>query len=656
MKATVSAYVSGPASLRLEVDGESVATPDVTGSGILEIAATLPAVAPGPHELTAIMEGGGYTSRASATFSMGTSLPDLVPGLASARPVSGASWKLDVAVSNVGRSDAPASQLVVRDASSVLGSVEVPALTVGGSVVVSLDWNVQGRSGSRELEAVADAAGAVREFREDNNRSLSLLEVPSLVISPVAAPSYEANVEADLGASITNLMADASYTGLTVSPSITRPDATLVPLVPVPVPPIGPGATVTVGVPWLVGRSGPGTYVLQGRLLDASARALGSAAVAFEVLPTLAFAGTVTASPNPGAAGQAMTLSGHIENRGNVAASGTARFELVAPDRTIAAAATKQADVPLEGASDLTASIDPLDVQPGDYEVLLGMELQDRLYPVARSPLIVTGTRVEATLQPDRTPRVLVYLGGLPHDAPGVARRMAFVQGSLAGTGAILKATSSLVEFAKLFRSGLWNTYVFMTDAPVLVPLLGDELREAVYRGDGLVYVPWKSAGTAREIEPALGVQVDGQIPGQQHALEVLDGPLGPAQTLAVRSPATRLKLTAATLVGKIAAVPVLAVNSFGEGRDVTMAFDPAVPPQDPARAALQQLFARAVLYAVPLQTRGAAAGAVVPLAVELDNPGPTAQPFEVTVDLSSGLRIAALEDGPAFRTRRPGS
>jgi hypothetical protein len=108
------------------------------------------------------------------------------------------------------------------------------------------------------------------------------------------------------------------------------------------------------------------------------------------------------------------------------------------------------------------------------------------------------------------------------------------------------------------------------------------------------------------------------------------------------------LKLTGATLVGKIGSVPALTVNSFGQGRDVTMAFDPAVPPQGPARAALQELFARAVLYAVPLHTRLAAAGAVVPLVLELDNPGPTSQPIEVTLDLSSGLRIAAVEDGPA--------
>ncbi len=69
-------------------------------------------------------------------------------------------------------------------------------------------------------------------------------------------------------------------------------------------------------------------------------------------------------------------------------------------------------------------------------------------------------------------------------------RRTAFVQASLAGTGVVLKVTPNPLEFALLFRSGLWNTFVFVTDGPLLVPLLADELREAVFRGDGLVYCP----------------------------------------------------------------------------------------------------------------------------------------------------------------------
>jgi hypothetical protein len=275
------------------------------------------------------------------------------------------------------------------------------------------------------------------------------------------------------------------------------------------------------------------------------------------------------------------------------------------------------------------------------------MEVEGKGYPVASSPLSVGGAGVEARIEADPRPRVLVFLGGSGKDAEGRARRAAFVQASLSGTRAAVRITANPVEFATLFRSGLWNTFVFMTDAPIVVPILGDELREAVFRGEGLVYVPWKVAGAAREIEPALGLEVEGQIPGDTHSLSILDGPLGPAQTLTLQSAAARLKLAGATLGGTIGQDPVLAANSFGHGRDVTLGFDPAVRPEDPARAALEGLFARAVLYAAPRAARHTTAGTVVPLLVGLDNPGAGAQSVEVALALPAGIRVASIEDAP---------
>ena len=151
----------------------------------------------------------------------------------------------------------------------------------------------------------------------------------------------------------------------------------------------------------------------------------------------------------------------------------------------VVAQAETPGTVPLNGSTDVSASISPLDVPPGDYQLDLWMVLADQAHPVASTPLAVTGQTIEAALGKDLTPRVLVYVGGAPGDTAGRARRMAFVQASLAGSGAFVKTTSDPIEFARLFRSGTWNTHVVMTDVPLLLPLLADELREAVFRGDG---------------------------------------------------------------------------------------------------------------------------------------------------------------------------
>jgi hypothetical protein len=648
--ATVSAFVAAPATLRLEVDGEVVRTEPVGGLGVVELPVELAAVTPGRHELVAIIEGGGYRSEASASFSMGSSLPDLAPGLATARPVSGASWKIDVAVQNIGRSDASASLLVARDpvSGASLGAASVPPLAAGAAALVSLDWNVLGAAGAREIEVAADAGSSVVEFREDNNLSQATLEVPALVVEAVAAPSYAANVDADLYTAVTNLTADTAYAGLTVLASVLRPGGEAVALAPATVAAVGPGATAATSTPWPVGRSAPGAYVFDSRLLDSAGVAVGGSARAFEVVATHAFSGSVAASPSPALPGSALVLTGRIANEGNVAAAGSAEFEVVAHDQTIAARASTPAEVPVGAATDLSATIDPLDVQPGDYQVALELELEGRPHPVATTPLTVAGAGVEAEIAADLTPRALVYLGGQPLDPAGDARRAAFVGASLVGTGVVFRTTADPVEFARLFRSGLWNTHVVMTDAPFVGPLLGDELRETVFRGDGLGEVAWKPAGVRRELEPALGAAARGQMAGGVHELRILDGPLGPAATLTLHGSAVRFELAGATLAGTVATSPVLATNDFGRGRAVTMGFDPAVAPEDPARPPLQDLFARTVLHAAPREARPVAPGTVLPLAVRVENPGATASSVAVSLSLPPAVHLAGVEDAPA--------
>src|SRR5206468_12865061 len=127
---------------------------------------------------------------------------------------------------------------------------------------------------------------------------------------------------------------------------------------------------------------------------------------------------------------------------------------------------------------------------------------------------------LRATLGADLTPRVLVYL---PHQddlklvrSPELGAadqedvdRIAFVEASLGGADLISKLTSDRREFEREVRSGAWNTYVIMGKDPGLA----DELREAVFRGDGLVLVEWQGAST-KELEEALGARVQGSLSG----------------------------------------------------------------------------------------------------------------------------------------------
>src|SRR5262249_43135338 len=153
-------------------------------------------------------------------------------------------------------------------------------------------------------------------------------------------------------------------------------------------------------------------------------------------------------------------------------------------------------------------------------------------------------------------------------DREGVDR-VAFVRASLQGMDVVSKITSNRREFERDVRSGLWNTYMVMGKEPVL----SDELREAVFRGDGLVLVGWKGSSEA-ELDEALGARIHGHLSGKHHVLRMLDGPLGPAQTLSVRGEAAKLRVESATVAGTMGrGIPVLSVHPFGQGRTVAMAF-----------------------------------------------------------------------------------
>jgi hypothetical protein len=647
--ATVSAFLSGPATLRLDLDGQEVGSQEVSAAGIVEIPVTLQSVSPGSHQLEAVMEGAGYTSRRSTSFASGTSLPDLVAGVPSVRPGTGASWTVDVAVSNVGRSDAPGTSLDVRDpvSGTPIGTASVPALAAGAAATVSVPWDVLGGAGSRQVEAVADSAAVVVEYREDNNVSRVSVDVPVLLIQAISASSYPANADAILGATVLNLTPDVTYTGLSFVGSVTRPDGSTFALPAVPFAAIVPGASVSAAAVWPVGTSLPGTYTLLSTAVDGSSAVLAQATTPFAVLPTVAVAGSVAAAPNPAPAGGAVSLSGHIQNQGNVVAAGSAVFDVVAGDGTVVATRSTPAAVPLAGTADVSVQVDPLDVNPGEYGVELGLDVDGQTHPVASAPLTVSGAGVTATMDADATQRVLVFVGGLPLDPAGNARRLGFVNASLAGSGAIVRTTSDVQEFGRLMRSGPWNTYVVVNDVPILLPLLTDELREAVFRGDGLVFVQWK-AGSSPGIEPALGARINGAQSGTSHTLHVMPAPLGPAQTLVVPGLAAKLQLQGAALAGTMdPSVAVLTATGYGLGRAVTMAFDPAVDPSSPVRAALESLFARSVAYAAPSTARLPSAGRVLPLAVRVENAASTSQSVDVTLTLPAGVRVAAADDNP---------
>ncbi len=648
VQATVVLFVSSPATLELDVDDQSAATRELSQTGIVEIEVPITGPPPGRHSLVARAVGGGYTSERRTPFEYGTSLPDLVVSPALGRAVTPAGeWRLGVTVTNAGPTAAAATTVTLAEAGVTVGSATVPALAAGGSSELQVDWNVLGAAGSHEIRATVDPSDVVTEFSEDNNESIATVVVPSLAMGVSTASSYPANTDASFTLNVTNMTAGSSYSGLAGTVSITRPDTSVFALPVVGVPDVGPLGSVTAAALWAVGQSEPGVYGVSAELADSGGAVVARGLTSFQVTPTIALGGTVSATPNPVGVGEPLLLQGHLANSGNVAADGTATFELVAADQTIAASFGTPAAVPMGGGTDVSVDVPALDVTPADYSLRLGLDVAGTPYPAAASTLTVSGPPVQSALAGDFSPRILAYVGGQDVDPIGWARRTAFLAESLAGLR--LTTTGNPQEFGRFLRSGTWNTYVIMNSSGWPLPEFAHDLREAAHRGEGLVWAQW-SAGSTGRLTPALGAILRGSLPILARTIVLDDSPLGAAQSLQVTGPMSRLELAGATPVGAASGTQstvAVAINSFGSGQSVTFALDPAVAPSDPARPALLQLFAAAVAYVAPDSARQVRAGVVVPLSFSVSNPTGLTVDVELTAQLPAGVTVAAVDDSP---------
>ncbi len=646
VEVSVSAFLHAAARLRLELDGRVVETRELDGTGLLGVAITLDGLEPGSHELVAILEGGGSSSRARTTFVTGTSLADLEVERPRLRAVSGAAWSIDTAVFNRGRSASTPTTLVARDVDTgtLLGTAMLAALAEGESALAAVSWNVAGLAGSREIEVEVDPEHLVPQRRRENDRARARLAVPSLLIEAAAAPSYPANVAASLGALVTTLGSSPFGDGLVVTSGITTSGGGVVDLGPAPVAPLAPGASTFVDTPWSVGRTAPGFHVFSPTLRDAGGHVLSRASRGFDVEPTVSLTGSVFANPDPALRGAALELGGRIENRGNVALEGTARFDVVAADRTIVASTGAPFALPLEGVAQAAGRVDPLAASPGEYRLSLSIEALQASHPVAERTLVVRGEGLTGAIGSDLAARVLVWGGVAEHERH---KREALVAQGLGAAGVRHRFARSPVEFLRLLRSGEWNVHVLWADTPLVTPLWADELREAVFRGDGLVLLHWRE-DCRSGLEEALGARVTSRLGRGRHRLSLLDEPLGPAATLDVFGPAARLQATTARVAATFeGGDPAIATHAFGRGRAVLFSFDPATPERAPDGGALSGLLARATAHVAPVAEPPPAPGVVLPLVVELRNESSSPTDAEVRLLLPPEVRLAGADEAP---------
>jgi plastocyanin len=101
-------------------------------------------------------------------------LPDLaVVAIGAEHPVPGVLAMVNATVRNLGRAEAPASQVAAtyryQGQEHPLGEAALPALGPGARANATIPWLVAGKVGTFRVTALADALGTVEEADEGNN-------------------------------------------------------------------------------------------------------------------------------------------------------------------------------------------------------------------------------------------------------------------------------------------------------------------------------------------------------------------------------------------------------------------------------------------------------------------------------------------------------
>ncbi|WP_152622588.1 hypothetical protein [Archangium violaceum] len=142
------------------------------------------------------------------------------------------------------------------------------------------------------------------------------------------------------------------------------------------------------------------------------------------------------------------------------------------------------------------------ELAPGSYACVLKAELEGSTRPLAVAGFQVVESPIGlyANLSPNGMGRVLVLLDPAhpedgvadvdphgPASAPLLSVQKAFLTQLLTEAGYSFALTESAADFTTKLRSGGYSTYVLFTEAETLDQQAQKELREAIFRGEGLV-------------------------------------------------------------------------------------------------------------------------------------------------------------------------
>lgn len=422
------------------------------------------------------------------------------------------------------------------------------------------------------------------------------------------------------------------------------------------------------------------------------------------------FTGGVTVAPSAPVSGQDVSLGYTLVNPAPVAAQPQANLAVYDNATSQILATWNIQPAVAAGATFAGNQMWTPPAGAGQYRAVLSenvnstsVALSSAVFSVSAAPVTPTFTQVEVTSQFKRDSRILVLVSCV--DSNGVATTdtdteaqhlvrgenataqpdvAACVQERVQGLHAFLdalgiphKVVTTDAEFRHEMRCGIYNTYWISGPAGKLDPSIVKEVRDAVWRGDGLILDGVQDDRNLL-LHAAAGVAYRGRLAGADHAVDIVSGQIFEPGVLDTVGQPTRMDLQGgelhasfiagafapgasvaaraapapgASLVG--AQDPAIVSSTWGRGRSLMFGFDLAAMAASPNAMAHPQItsLVTATAAATADTTQTLTIGDAAALAVTVTNNGTATVTVKLVGSLPAGVTHSGASIAPVAMT-----
>lgn len=660
VKVHLDLFGEGSAELKIFLENEEVKSENLSLSGIQtkEIELEPSVLKPGILTLKAEILKDNLKSSKETSFIYGSNLPDLTVQLQASgyeQATNPLTYKIKATIRNEGKSPSSATTVAFFEGDTLLEEKEVHALNPDEEIEVEINYDGRGKAGTREIIAEVDKANTVREFNENNNRVSIILEIPEILHElSLSKDEFSAFEDCTIITRIFNNRENALSGEIEIV--VSNISSNQIVFERKENVSIAPFTEALISSVFNTGTYPEGEYRVSSKLTADSTQLLNEKII--RILRTERIEGNLTIQPKVISPNKDEILTATVEltNRGNVAITdGELKIEIKKKET-----GEKLDEKRIEFSIDVNESKTiqeeiRVNLHEGFY-ILTLLFNEEKL----DDEEIECRFEIETVKKESLSLRVLVLDNTIPllDEIKGflkeikdknerekieaewklrISKEVEFVENALKSAGILYRIEKEWMAQAKELRKGVWNIIILL-GSKTHSPFIEKEIRERVFRGDGLIvtlHYPWEEP-FLREV---LGVKTEGflnLIQKEKKTIQTFPTPISSEGEFEITSRFVRIVPESQNLLiaGKIKneGKPVIVLNKYGEGKAVTFAFPLSVNEQENENAyqVLKQILISSIFYLSPKKTSDSSISRLVPIELNLSNP--TSKEMEIRV------------------------